>query len=642
MLAVQTDGRWMIITGIDAETKEEAVIILDPASEADGLRSLSKRDFLRRWTGTLLLCRRPNGFKLSTRRFGLSWFLPDIFRQAHLFRDIAVASICSTLIGLATPLIYHVIIDKVVPHHSTQTLLTVVLIFLVATLFDSLFGYLRQYLMLHATNKIDANVASHTYQRLLQLPLPFFDSMPAGVLARHLQQTEKLRHFLTGRLFQTFLDAAALPVLLLLLAAYSFKLTTVVLAFALAIAAVIAVLIPIFRHRLDKLYAAEGERQGHLVETIHGIQTIKSLALKPLRLKAWNAKVAQAVLSHAALGRVAALAGVLTGGLDRLLQISVLGLGAVDVFNGQISIGALVAFTMLAGRFSGPLVQMVGLIHEYQETALSVKMLGKVMDHPPERDPSHRGIQPAISGQLTFDQVSFYYSNSSIPALDRVSFHVGMGKVIGVVGRSGSGKTTLTRLVQGVQVNQHGTIRLDGTDIRHIDLPYLRRAVGVVLQESFLFRGTIRENIAATSPDAPLPEIIAAACLAGADEFIDRLPLSYDTMIEEGASNLSGGQRQRLSIARALLQRPRLLIFDEATSALDPDSECIIQDNLKSIARGRSMIIVSHRLSSLVQADAILVLEHGHAVDCAPHNILLQRCDIYRHLWHQQTRYMEA
>ncbi len=214
--------------------------------------------------------------------------------------------------------------------------------------------------------------------------------------------------------------------------------------------------------------------------------------------------------------------------------------------------------------------------------------------------------------------------------------------MIGVVGRSGSGKTTLTRLIQGIQTNQEGAIRLGASDIRHIELPYLRRAVGVVLQDSFLFRGSIRDNIAATNPDAPLPDIIAAARLAGADEFIDRLPLSYDTLIEEGACNLSGGQRQRLSIARALLVQPRLLIFDEATSALDPDSECVIQDNLKLIASGRSMIIVSHRLSSLVQADAILVLERGRAADFAPHDVLLQRCPIYRHLWHQQTRHIKA
>jgi len=265
-----------------------------------------------------------------------------------------------------------------------------------------------------------------------------------------------------------------------------------------------------------------------------------------------------------------------------------------------------------------------------------------VMDHPPERDPRSQGFRPAITGEVVFDNVRFSYSGAGKPALADVSFAVREGEVVGVVGRSGSGKTTVTRLIQGIQTAQEGSIQLSGVDVRHIDLHHLRRNVGVVLQDSFLFRGTIRDNIAATSPDAPLEEIVQAARMAGADEFIDRLPMSYDTALEEGASNLSGGQRQRIAIARALLLRPRLLIFDEATSALDPESEAVIQGNLKEIARGRTMIIVSHRLSSLVQSDAILVLDRGRMVDLAPHSVLLKRCDIYRHLWKQQTQHVRA
>jgi subfamily B ATP-binding cassette protein HlyB/CyaB len=311
------------------------------------------------------------------------------------------------------------------------------------------------------------------------------------------------------------------------------------------------------------------------------------------------------------------------------------------VFGGHLSIGALVAFNMLSGRVSGPLVQIVALINEYQETALSVKMLGTVMDHPPERDASFKGAQPVITGEMEFDNVLFRYPGAANPALDRVSFRFEEGQMIGIVGRSGSGKTTVTRLIQGIHAPQEGMIRLNGHDIRQLDLGHLRRSVGVVLQDNFLFRGTIRENIAASKPDAPLSEVVEAARLAGAEEFIDRLPLSYDTFIEEGASNLSGGQRQRIGTARALLMKPRLLIFDEATSALDPESEAIVQKNLSEIARGRTMIIVSHRLSSLVTSDAILVLDQGRVVDFAPHPILLERCSIYAHLWQQQTHHIQ-
>jgi ATP-binding cassette subfamily B protein len=268
-------------------------------------------------------------------------------------------------------------------------------------------------------------------------------------------------------------------------------------------------------------------------------------------------------------------------------------------------------------------------------------MLGKVMDHAPERDPAQRGSKPAIAGKLEFQNVRFRYEGSATPALNDISFAVAAGQVIGVVGRSGSGKTTLTRLIQGIQSAQEGLIRLDGYDIRHIDLTHLRRAIGVVLQDNVLFRGSIYDNIAAAQSTATLDEVMEAARMAGADEFIERLPGSYGTLVEEGASNFSGGQRQRMAIARALVTKPRLLLFDEATSALDPESEAIVQKNLADIARGRTMIIVSHRLSTLVRADGILVLDRGAVADFAPHAVLLQRCAIYRHLWDQQTRHMQ-
>jgi ATP-binding cassette subfamily B protein len=597
--------------------------------------------FLARWRGTLLLCRRPPQ-AAAAPPFGLGWFVTEIARHGGILRDVTLAAAASSLIGLSTPLLYHVIIDKVIPYRAEQTLLTVLLMFGAATAFDAVFGFARQWLMLFLTNKVDAALAARTFAKMLTLPMPFFEHMPAGVLVRHMQQTERLRHFLTGRLFQCALDSALLPVLLVLLCVYSVGLTLVVLAFALVIAAIIFVLIPRFRIRLNALYAAEGARQAHLVETLHGMRTVKSLAMESVRQGEWNNRVAAAIIGQSQVGRIAILANTVTYMLDRLMQVSILGLGSHAVFTGQMSIGALVAFTMLAARVSGPLLQIVGLINEYQETALSVRMLGSVMDHPPERAPSQHAIRPAMTGAVSFEQVSFRYPGAANLALDRVSFAAREGQVIGVVGRSGSGKTTLIRLIQGIEAPQSGLIRFDGTDIRHIDLEHLRRNVGVVLQDSFLFRGTIRENISAGKPNAHLSEIVQAARLAGADEFVDRLPLGYETPVEEGASNFSGGQKQRISIARALITRPRLLIFDEATSALDPESEAILQANLKRIAEGRTMIVVSHRLSSLVQADAILVLERGTALDVAPHSTLLQRCAPYRALWEQQTLHMNA
>ncbi len=641
-LALRRDGRWMILVHVvPGPDGTMMAAIYDPAEEQAGVQLLPKARFLAEWDGTLVLCRRPApALAEEDRPFGLGWFIPEILRHRRFFGGVALAAVLSNLIGFAIPLLFQVLIDKVVPHQSTQTLGVVVLVFVVLVIFDGFFSYARQRLMLLASNKIDARLVSRTFRHLLGLPLAFFEGNAAGVLTRHMQQTEKLRHFLTGRLFQTLLDAALLPVLILLLAFYSGVLTLIVLGFSLAIAAVIGGMVPAFRRRLNDLYAAEGARQAYLVETLHNMRAVKSLVLEPVRQRAWDGQVAAAVRGHAEVGRIGAAGTVMTGMLERLMQIAVLGVGATEVFEGRLSIGALVAFTMLSGRVTGPLVQIVALINEYQEAALSVRMLGTVMNARPERAAARRLARPTITGALRFEGVGFRYPGAAMPALDRVSFAVGEGQVIGVVGRSGSGKTTLTRLIQGIQTPQEGLIQLDGVDLRHIELDHLRGSIGVVLQENLLFRGTLRENIAAARPEAPLAEVLEAARLAGAQEFIERLPLAYDTMVEENASNFSGGQRQRLAIARALLTRPRLLIFDEATSALDPDSEAIIQANLAEIAEGRTMVIVSHRLSSLVRADAILVLEQGRAVDFAPHAALLERCDIYRHLWQQQTQHL--
>ena len=638
VMGMMKDGRWVVVVKATKTKEGPAVYLLDPLVEQQGVAAIGRTQFMKTWSGTLVVCK-ADPVPRSTEQFGFRWFLPEIFKHRALFRDVALAAIMSAIIAFATPLMFQVLIDKVITHRSYQTLFAIVLMFGTLTLFDGLFSYVRQYLMTVITSKIDARLASRIFQHLMTLPMFFFEGISAGVLARNLQQTDTVRQFLTGRLFQTMLDALSLPLMLVVLVLYSVKLTAVVLGCSLAMALLIGVLLPTFRRNLESLYAAEGARQGHLIETLHGMRTIKSLSLEPSRVAAWNERITTGVQRRAIVGRIAALAGVLIQGLEKIMQISVLGVGAIEVFNGDLSVGALVAFNMVSGRVTGPLVQIVGLLNEYQETSMAVRMLGTVMTHPPERDPRIQGISPVISGNLVFDNVVFRYRPDSPAALDHVSFEVTPGQVIGIVGRSGSGKTTVTRLIQGIQVPQEGMIRLDGIDIRHIDLVHLRSSIGVVLQENFLFRGTVRENLAAVRPGASYDEIVEAARIAGADEFIDRLPQSYDTMIEENGSNFSGGQRQRIAIARALLTRPRLLIFDEATSALDPESEAVIQDNLSEIARGRTLLIVSHRLTSLASADAILVLDQGRVLDFAPHRVLLSRCSVYERLWRQQTKH---
>ncbi len=640
-IAGQRDGNWVVVVNlVNLPGEESKIAILDPLAEQAGIVMVDHDHFMENWDGTLVLCKRVFADVDTKEKFGFRWFLPEIMLQARYYRDIAITSITSNVIGYFTPFLLQIMIDKVVSHRSYNTLVAVMIVFTVLTLFDTAFGYVKQNLILYASTKIDARLASRTFGRLLNLPLTFFETSTAGIVIRNMQQTESIRSFLTGRLFQTGLDMLPMPILLVMLGMYSFKLTMVVLSFSVLIALCIAGMLPIFKHHLDQLYQVEGARQGHMVETIVGMRTVKSLVLGPNRLQEWDLKVAQSMRRLMTVGRVGAIGGTFTHFLEKLMQLAILGVGAQSIFDGDLSIGSLIAFNMLSGRVSGPLIALVSLINEYQQVALSIQMLGTVMDHPPEREPGQRYIYPKINGEIEFEEVSFTYPGASTPALDRVSFKIEPGQMIGVVGRSGSGKSTLTRLLQGIHAPDAGLLRVSGADIRHIDLSHLRRHIGVVLQDNFLFRGTIRENIAMTKPEASMDEVMEAAQMAGAAEFIDRLPNSYGSFVFENASNFSGGQRQRVAIARALLPRPLLMIFDEATSALDPESEAIVQDNLDKIAEGRTMVVVSHRLSSLVQADAILVLEQGKMMDFAPHHVLLERCEIYRHLWEKQTRHI--
>lgn len=638
VMARQANDNYVVVVGIDRNDQGEYVIVMDPASGSGDLVAVPRTDFEQSWNGQVVMLKRVYKLLDGNQPFSLRWFVPEIIKQKREFRDVTVAVLLLHLLGLVTPIFFQLVIDKVLVHQSFSTLYVLSGGIIVALLFEAAFGYLRQYLLLFATNKIDIRLVTRTFSHMLALPVGFFERTAAGVTARHMQQVEKIREFLTGQLFLTGLDATVLLVYLPVLFFYSSFLAWVVLGFTAAITLVMVLLIGPFKRRLQALYDAEAERQAMLVETISGMRTVKSLAIEPAQRRQWDQRAANAVNTHFAVGKIGLTANTISGLFEKLMVVAIISLGAIQVFEGVITVGALIAFNMLSGRVVSPLVRLVNLIHEYQETALSVRMLGSVMNHPPERRPGQGGIRPEFQGGIEFEGVSFAYSPAAGKVLNRIDLQIPAGTVVGVVGRSGSGKSTLTKLVQGLYNQQEGVIRLDGYDVREIDLDHLRRNIGVVLQDSFLFRGTVRENIAMARPDASLEEVVYMARLAGADEFVEKLPQGFDTQLEENAVNLSGGQKQRLAIARALITRPRFLILDEATSALDPDSEAIFMDNLAGIAHGRTVVIVSHRLSTLASCDRILVMEDGCIVDAGQHAELLERSAIYRHLWDQQNR----
>ena len=640
LLARRRDGSSVIVAGVQAGAGAGApkLAVLDPRA-GQQISLVEQAAFVADWSGTLVLLKRQHKLLDENQPFGLRWFIPEILRQRKAFRDIAITAVMLQLLGMGMPIFSQLIIDKVLVHESYSTLAVLTIAIVGVLLFEAGFGFMRQTLLLHATNVIDIRLARRTFGKLLSLPIEYFESHTAGVIVRHMQQVQSIRGFLTGQLFFTALDATGLILFIPLLVSYSGKLAAVVFGFSALMALVVVVLIKPFNTRLQALYNAEGTRQSMLVETIHGMRTVKSLAIEPKQRKLWDQYSATSIQMHFGVGRMSIAASTVTQLLEKLMMVSVIALGALDVFSLQLTVGALIAFQMMSNRVVGPLVQIVGLVHQYQETALSVRMLGEVMNHPPERK-SSGGLRPKFQGRIGLDGVTFRYPGAAATALDRVSLEIAPGTVVGVVGRSGSGKTTFTRLIQGLYAVQEGVIRFDGIDIREIDLAHLRRSIGVVLQDNFMFRGTVRENIAMARPDASFEQIVAAAQTAGADEFIERLPQGYDTVLEENAGNLSGGQRQRLAIARALLPSPRILILDEATSALDPESEAIFIRNLGRIAAGRTVIIVSHRLSTLVNSDSILVFERGCLSDAGRHQELVGRCEPYTDLWNQQTSHL--
>ena len=641
ILARRTNGTAVIVVGVrpGEDGAAGSVAVLDPSVDMTAVAWVDREKFCSLWDGEVVFLKRSHSVTDPNQPFSLRWFIPEILKQKKAFRDIIIAAMAMNMLALAPPMFFQLVIDKVLVHQSVSTLWVLAVGIVLALAFDSVFSYLRQLLLLVATNKIDMQLTRRVFGHLLSLSIDYFETTSAGVITRHMQQLEGIRNFLTGRLFFTALDTIALLVFFPILFAYSFKLTLIVLVFTLVIGTIIGAVLPAYRRRLDALYSAEGKRQALMVETIHGMRTVKALAIEPMQRRSWDQFSAEAITSHFRVGQLSLNSNAVTDFLGKLMPVVIIVIGCQDVFDQTISVGALIAFQMLSGRVTGPLLQIVGLINEYQQTALSVRMLGSVMNRPSEGRGSG-GLRPQLGGAITFDEVTFRYPGASTTALDRATFTIPAGTVVGIVGRSGSGKTTLTKLIQGLYPVQEGVVRFDGLDAREIDLSHLRKQIGVVLQENFLFRGTVRENITVTKPDASFEEVVAAAQASGADEFIERLPQGYDTLLEENASNLSGGQKQRLSIARSLLSKPRILILDEAASALDPESEAIFIRNLSQIAVGRTVVMISHRLSTLVNAHAILVMQQGRLADAGRHEELLSRCQTYQQLWNQQTSHL--
>lgn len=593
-------------------------------------------EFLSLWSGQLIFFTSKASFAGAMAHFDFTWFIPAIVKYRKLFGEVLLISLALQLIGLITPLFFQVIMDKVLVNHAMKTLNVIAIGLILSTLFESALSGIRSWLMAHTSSKIDIELGARLFRHLLGLPIAYFQARRVGDSVARIGELENIRSFLTGNAMSLILDIVFSFIFFAVMFWYSVELTCIVLV-SIPIYVMLSVLFtPIIRKRLNDKFSKTAENQSFLVETISGMDTVKALAVEPRWTQKWDKQLASYVSAGLSVTNVATIASGGVTLVSKLVTALIMWIGATLVIDGKMTVGELVAFNMLATQVSNPILRLAQLWNDFQQVGISMSRLGDILNTRTEIEGQKTRL-PRLQGAITFEDVFFRYRPDSSDVLRQVHLTIAPGEVIGIVGRSGSGKSTLTKLVQRLYVPHRGKILIDGQDIAIIDTTSLRQQIGVVLQENVLFNRSVRENIALTNPAFPIEAVISAARLAGAHDFICELPEGYDTIIGEHGAGLSGGQRQRIAIARALISNPRVLIFDEATSALDYESEKIIQDNMKGICQGRTVLIIAHRLSAVRDANRIIVLDRGVIQEAGAHDELLKNTQgIYYHLYRLQ------
>lgn len=597
---------------------------------------LQLHELLDVWTGELIFFTSKASFSGHLAKFDFTWFIPAVVKYRKLLMEVLLISFVLQLIGLVTPMFFQVVMDKVLVNHAMKTLNVIAIGLICATLFEAALTGIRTWVFAHTSSKIDVELGARLFRHLLNLPLAYFQSRRVGDSVARVRELENIRSFLTGNVMTVVLDLLFSFVFIGVMLWYSGWLTLIVVLSIPLYILLSVIFTPVIRTRLDDKFNKGAENQSFLVETITGIDTVKALAVEPRWIQKWDQQLAAYVTSGLSVTNIATIASGGVTLISKLVTAAIMWVGATLVIDNQLTVGQLVAFNMLAGQVSNPILRLAQLWNDFQQVGISMSRLGDILNAHTEVVGQKTRL-PRLAGAIEFDQVSFRYRPDAADVLRQVSLQIRPGEVIGIVGRSGSGKSTLTKLVQRLYVPDRGRVMVDGQDIAIIDTTSLRQQIGVVLQENMLFNRSIRDNIALTNPALPIEMVIEAAKLAGAHEFICELAEGYDTVVGEHGTGLSGGQRQRIAIARALITNPRVLIFDEATSALDYESEKIIQENMRRICQGRTVLIIAHRLSAVRDANRIVVMERGQIVELGNHDELLRNPKgIYTHLYRLQ------
>ncbi len=643
-IARHKDGHFFIIVKV----ANDEVLIQDIASKDSSVNntkaptSHSYEELSSFWGGDLLLLSKRTSFfsgvMTQSAKFGFSWFIPALIKYKPYFSDVFVASFFIQLVGLASPIFFQVVIDKVLVHKGMTTLDVLAVGFFIVITFEVVLTGLRTYVFSHTTNRVDVELGSKLYKHMLSLPVAYFNARRVGDTVARVKELDSVREFLTGSSLTVVLDILFSSVFFAVMFYYAPLLTWIIVGtipFYLALSLLVT---PTLRKRLDEKFQRSAENHSFLVESVNGVETIKAMAVEPQLRNSWEDKLADYVNTSFKTSNLSNIYSQVAAYINKVGGLLTLYFGAIAVVSQELTIGQFIAFNMLAQRVSGPIMRLVNLWQDFQQANISLQRLGDVLNAPPEPGYNpNRATLPDIKGQVVFDNVIFRYAPNRPPVLNDISFACRPGEVIGIVGRSGSGKSTLTKLVQRLYLPESGRVLIDGVDLAMVEPAWLRRQVGVVLQENFLFNRTVRDNIALVDSGMSMEQVVKAAKLSGAHEFILELPEGYDTIVGEQGSSLSGGQRQRIAIARALVTNPKILIFDEATSALDYESESIIQANMRRISQGRTVFIIAHRLSAVKDAHRIMVIDKGRLVEQGSHQQLVKHGGIYAQLHSIQT-----
>ncbi|BBD70723.1 toxin secretion ABC transporter ATP-binding protein [Nostoc commune NIES-4072] len=600
-------------------------------------------DFVETWgeEGQVLLLQPTK--ETPQKRFGLSWFLPAIKKHRTVLIEVFIASLFVQLLGLANPLITQVIIDKVIIQNGINTLNVLGFLLIAMAIVEGIITWLRTNLFVDTTNRIDLSLGSEVIDHLLRLPLRYFEKRPVGEISSRINELENIRSFLTGTALTVVLDAIFSVIYIVVMIFYSWLLTIVALATVPLFALITFIFAPIIRSQTRTKAERNAETQSYLVEVVSGIQTVKAQNIELNSRWQWQSRYGRYISASFENVLTSNTASSLSNFLNKLSSLLLLWVGAYLVLQQKLTLGQLIAFRIIAGYVTSPLLRLIQLWQNFQETALSLERLADILDTPQETEIAGRNNipMPAIVGAVQYESVTFSFAKSPNPQLNNVHLDIEAGMFVGVVGQSGAGKSTLTKLLPRLYELDSGRIKIDGYDINKVELYSLRQQIGMVLQDTLLFDTTVQENIALTMPDATPEEIVEAAKIACAHDFIMNLPLGYETRVGERGSALSGGQRQRIAIARTVLQNPPLLILDEATSALDYATERQVCLNLAQVFKGRTVFFITHRLATIQNADVILMMSQGRIAEQGTHGELIGMNGLYYCLYQQQSAISE-